>query len=128
MVRLGDKKVVGLNAELACIGYIQCVFRINESANATGALGFRNDVQGKSGLPGRFWSIDFNDTSAGKASDSQGQVHAERTCGDDIDFVSNAFIQTHNRAFAISLFDFDESGFQSLGVFATSCHGLFSGC
>ena len=83
-IRLGNQKVVDIHAKLAGIDRIKSMLGIDEGADATLLLGFRDGVKRKRGLAGRFRTINFDHPATRQAADTKSNVEPQRARGNSL--------------------------------------------
>lgn len=114
-IRLGDQQLVDVDAQLAGIGRVERVLRIDEGAGAAGLLGLGDGVQGQRGLARAFRPVDFNDAALRQAADTQRDVETERAGGNHLRLDQVLLgAELHDRALAERAFDLAQGGIERL--------------
>ena len=108
------------------------MFNVYEHGIAAFALGFGDKRKTQSCLAGGFRAVNFNNSSARKAADAEGEVYCDRTRANRFDIHFCRVAQPHQRAFAELLIDHAEGGFKRFVVLCDLlcgnflfCHGLY---
>ena len=91
---------VGVDAQLGGVFRVEGVLGVDEGGDAALALGVGDGVQRHGGLTGGFRTVDFHDTAAGQAANSQGDVQRDGAGRDDLDGRTDFVAEAHDRAFA----------------------------
>ena len=106
-----------MHAELARVDRIERMFGVDEGADAAVLLRFGDGVQRQRGLAGGFRPVDLDHTAARQAADAQGDVEAERTRRNGLDFRGRLVLaKPHDRAFAEGALDLRQGGVKGLGL------------
>ena len=85
VVGLRDQQLLGADAQLAGVADVQRVLGVDEGADAAGALGLGDRVQGQRGLPRRLGAVDLDDPAARQTAHAERHVEADGAGGDDVD-------------------------------------------
>ena len=115
-VRLGDQKIVDVDAQSLGINRVKGVLGIDEGGIAAGPLRTGHSVQGNSGLSGGLRPVDLDDATSRKPSDPQGHIKSNRARGDDGHRRTGIVPQTHDGALTEVLVDLGEGSGQGLGT------------
>src|SRR4029077_10861622 len=97
-VGLGDQQLVDVDADGGRVDRVHRVLGVDVGAHAAVALGLGDHVHGKGGLPGRLGPVDLDHTTAGQATDAEGDVERQRAGGDGGDADVAVLAQTHDGA------------------------------
>ena len=83
VVGLRHQQVLDLHPQLARVADVQRVLGVDEGADAAGALGLGDGVQGQRGLARRLGAVDLDHPPARQPAHPERQVQAHRAGGDD---------------------------------------------
>ena len=101
VVRLGNNQVLRIYTQFLCVETVKRVLCINEGCDTACFLRFRDGVEGEGSLTRRFWSIDFNHTTAGIATDTEGHIQAQRARRNHFHFFYCVVAHAHDSPFSI---------------------------
>ena len=76
-IRLGDQKIVGIDAQFLCVAEVQGMLGIDKGRNPTCFLSLRNRVQRQGRLAGRLWAEDFHDSPTWNPTHTERNVQAQ---------------------------------------------------
>ena len=123
-VGLRHEKCIDIDAELLRVFRIEGVLRIDEGSNAARPLRVCNRVERNRGFTAGLRTVDLDDTTAGKTTDTERDVKCDRPRGNDFDGRACVVAKAHNRAFAELTVNLCERVFERLiAVLGGSCHG-----
>ena len=118
IVRLRNEKIVDIHAQLARVDGIERVLGVDERRLAAELLRLGDHVQSESRLAARFRAVHFDDASARKTADAESRVDGDRAGGDHADRDEHVAVpQTHDRAFAVRLFNLRDCQIQIFSFF-----------
>ena len=105
-VRLGNIEIVNINTDILCIDRIKRMLCVNESGNSTLLLHLCHTVQCNGSLTTGLRSVNLNDTSFRKSSESQCNIQTEGSCRNRFHVhICGIVPQLHHRSFAILSLD-----------------------
>jgi hypothetical protein len=81
VVRLRDEQAGDVDAEVAGVGQVQGVLRVDVRSRAAALLHARDDLEHQRGLARALRAEDLDDAALGQAADAQGQVETEAARG-----------------------------------------------
>ena len=82
-VRLGDEKIVGVNAQGLGVNRVKSVFGIDEGRVAPRLLGTGDGMERHGGLAGGLGTVDLDDAASRESADSQSDIECGGAGGDD---------------------------------------------
>ena len=113
-VRLGDEKLVDVDAEVLRVNGVERVLCVDERRLAALLLNFRYRVESYRRFTGGFRSEYLDDPSLRKTADAERQIEAERA-GRNCAYVhACALAELDDRAFAVASFELGDRGLKSL--------------
>ena len=104
-IRLRNQQVVDIDAQLAGVVRVQCVFGVDEGAGGTHLLRLSDHREGHGGLARRFGTIDLDDSTLRQAANAQRDIQAQRACGDGRNRLTIVIAHAHHCALAELLFN-----------------------
>ena len=105
VVRLRNQQVIDIHAELLGVGAVESVFRVDESGDTAGLLGFGDGVDRQGRLARGFGTVNLDDASFGVTAYAERHVQGDRTRGDYLYVGDLCARHAHDRAFAEILLD-----------------------
>ena len=133
-IGLRNQEVLRIHAQFTCVLRIQCMLRIDECSKSSGLLGFGDHVKSDRCLAGGFRPVDFDNTSAWNATDTESDIKRQDTSRYDVDIhVCLGLAKAHDRSFSMRLLNLLECIFQSLftrhrfiSFIVLLCHIMYS--
>ena len=121
MVRLRNQQIVYIYTQLARVGGIERVFRVDERRLAAKLLRFGNYMQRQRRLTTRFRPINLDYAAARESAHAQRRVQRQASGRDHVHRHQYILVaQPHDRALAIRLFNLQYRRFQQFRFFV--CH------
>ncbi len=125
VIGLADPHFVNIDTQVSGIGGIEGMLGIDKGGNTALLLTFRDGVEGKGRLSGRFGTVDFNDSAFRITSDSEGGIEKDRAGRNCLDVELKVLsAEFHKRTFSKLLFNLKTGRVQGLILFFP----VFVGC
>ncbi len=104
-VRLRDKKVLDVDAELDRVVGVKCVLGVDVSGRPARSLGVGDDVEAERGLAARLRTVDLGHSAARDSTDADCGIEVDRTGRDRFDAHPVGRAHFHYGAFAAVFLD-----------------------
>ena len=104
-IRLGNQKLIQINAQFTCIGRVEGVFGIHKGTISALCLRFGYGMERQRCFARRFRPVNFDNPPFWKAANTKSDIQPERAGGNRLDIDHTiALTQLHDRAFAKGFF------------------------